>query len=331
VQGCKKGDANSTCEGKCSNDYGPAGRNACESGKPGALVQYTCPRYILFSDEMKQAAIDDGYEGKLNYAVVGHDQDSEELDKGLPDACCQCYQLVYEAPTYLYTGSTITPPKPLIVQSINTAASGGKGFDVFMGAGGMGAFNACGAVSAKALSSDAPPMYTAYPGIGQASSGGVKPGPDSLKCDSNGKLTEEMIAADSCQQKITEACNQITAKNSTVQEQTRRSCIQSNQGASYYHENWNVYAKRVNCPAHLTQVTGCKLAKDSKVGDPEPNVQTAAQAKSAGFASGRHTTTMQDCCMGTCQWANNVKGTTVEGYNSFYSCREDGTVVSKKQ
>jgi hypothetical protein len=148
----------------------------------------------------------------------------------------------------------------------------------------------------------------------------------SLACSRGGNTSSGGVEGD-----IGGSSSGGAAKDSTVQTQTRRSCIQSNQAASYYHENWNVYAKRVNCPPHLTQVTGCKLARDSKVDDPEPNVQTAAQAASAGFATGRHTTTMQDCCMATCQWSSNVKGSTVDGYNSFYSCLDDGTVLSKKK
>jgi len=137
-----------------------------------------------------------------------------------------------------------------------------------------------------------------------------------------------LIAATSCQTKVTAACNEITAAVAAVQEETRKSCIQSNQATSYYHENWNVYAKRVTCPAHLMEVTGCKLAPQSGVTAPDPAVQTAAQAAAAGFSKGYHTTTMQDCCMPTCAWKNNVQVATVGGYNSFYSCLQDGSVVT---
>lgn len=331
VQGCIKGDASSTCGGLCSNSYGPTSRSACEdpSIKPGVPAQFACPRHILFSSEMVQAVIDDGYEGKFNYAIVGHDPDTANLDAGLPNSCCQCYQLVYEKPTYL-TNSTLTPPKPLIVQSANTQASGALGFDVFMGAGGLGAFNACGNVgdNVKPVSAGTV-MYTAYPALGQPGNGGIKPGPDSLKCsDASNNLTDALIAAESCQAKVTSTCNQITAASSMVQEETRKSCIQSNQATAYYHENWNVYAKRVACPDHLTQVTGCK-PDQTGVPAPLPDVQTAAQAAAAGFSAGYHTTTMQDCCMPTCAWKNHVTITTLNGYNTMYSCREDGSPVTQ--
>jgi len=328
VQGCRKGVSTSTCGGLCSNDYGPTSKNACESGKDGVPVQYACPRDILFSDEMVQAAKDDGFDGKFNYAIVGHDPDTGNLDKELPNSCCQCYQLVFDKPTYL-TNSVLTPPKPLVVQSANTQASGALGFDVFMGAGGLGVFNACNAGLGLG-NSYGYSQYATYPSVGQAFSGGVKPGPDSLKCnDANNNLTDALISAPSCQQKVTDACNQITATNATSQAETRKSCIQSNQANSYYHENWNVYAKRVACPTHLMEVTGCKLASQAGLAVPSPDVQTAAQASAAGFSSGYHTTTMQDCCMPTCAWKNNVNVATVGGYNTFYSCLADGTPVTQ--
>jgi hypothetical protein len=118
----------------------------------------------------------------------------------LPNSCCQCYQLAFDTPTYL-TNSKLTPPLPLIVQSANTQAS------------------------------------TGYPSIGQAFSGGVKPDPDSLKCnDSNNNLTDALIAADA--------------------------------------------------------------------------------------------STMQDCCMPTCAWKNNVNVATVNGYDTIYSFTADGTPVT---
>lgn len=332
VQGCIKGDSSSVCGGKCANDYGPTARNACESGKEGVPVQFACPRHILFSDEMMQAVKDDGYDGKFNYAVVGHDPDTTNLDQGLSDSCCQCYQLVFDAPRYL-TNSTITPPKPLVVQSFNTQASGATGFDVYMGAGGLGVFNAC-SDTLSVGSKNGAYLFSAYPDEGQAFNGGVKPGPDSLKCDSNGDLSDDLIGAASCQSKVTAACNEITSSHEAVQNASRKSCIQSNQADSYYHENWKVYAKRVACPAHLTEVTGCKLATQSGVIAPDPNVQTAAQAAKAGFSNTLnnepyHTTTMQDCCMPTCAWSNNVRAATANGYNSFYSCLADGTPVTQ--
>ncbi|MBN2342031.1 MAG: hypothetical protein JXX29_08020 [Deltaproteobacteria bacterium] len=215
-----------------------------------------------------------------------------------------------------------------IVQSANAQASGPTGFDVFMGAGGFGVFNACSdTVPLGSMNGDY--LYTNYPAYGQAFNGGVKPGPDSMACDQGGNLTDALIDADTCQQKIEDACNEITADNSTLQTVSRSSCILSNQAEHYYRENWNVYARHVACPTHLTDVTGCKPGGQDGLPAPDPDVQTASQAASAGFSSVYHTTTMQDCCMPTCAWSNHVTIETLNGYNSFYSCDVAGVPITQ--
>ena len=52
VAGCEDGKTTSTCGGVCTS------RNACEDGKTGD-PGFACPRYLLFADEMAQAAKDD--------------------------------------------------------------------------------------------------------------------------------------------------------------------------------------------------------------------------------------------------------------------------------
>ncbi len=320
-------ECESTCGSQCLPNTGEVAKNACEGGKEGALVNYACPRHMLFSPEMAQAVIDDGYEGQFNYGIVGHDPDTNGLDSGLPNSCCQCYQLVFQEPTYIADESNLNPPKPLIVQSANTQASGPAGFDIFMGAGGFGVFNAC-SDAVKEGQTNGHYLYDGYPAVGQAFSGGVKPGPDSLACVSGNALSDDIIGSDDCQSKIVSACNEMTASSTLVQEVSRQSCIQSHQPNQYYHENRTVLAKRVACPQHLMEVTGCKIPTDG-LPAPEPTVQTAEQAAAAGFGAETggqkyHTTTMQDCCMPTCAWANNVSVTTVDGYDSFYSCDDTG-------
>lgn len=333
VQDCIQGDASSVCGGACTNDHGATSKNACEGGKEGVPVQYACPRHMLFSSEMVQAAIDDGFADAFNYGIVGHDPDQQNLDAGLTNSCCQCYQLVFDQPTYL-SNSSLTPPPPMVVQSANTQASGPTGFDIFMGAGGFGVFNACRA-GISGASNFGHSQYTGYPAVGQAFNGGVKPGPDSVDCaDAQNNLSDALIAAPSCQAKIEAACNEIQASSPMLQDETRTSCMKSNQAETYYHENWDVYAKRVACPAHLMEVTGCKVAPEPGLPAPDPTVRTATQAAAAGFSrdlNGQryHTTTMQDCCMPTCAWSNNVTVATVGGYDSFYSCAEDGAPITQ--
>ena len=119
-----------------------------------------------------------------------------------------------------------------------------------------------------------------------------------------------------------------------------QSCTESNDAASYYHLNWQVYAKKIECPTHLAQVTGCKLAPQG-LPAANPNVTTPAQAAAdssfkAMTANGLHytTTTMQDCCKPTCAWQDWVTGsngglTAVGQYNSFYTCAPERVPVTE--
>jgi hypothetical protein len=318
-------------------------RNACEDGKTGE-PGFACPRYILFSDEMAQAAKDDAAshgwstsgDSPFEYAVVGHDTDSDP--NGVDDAgkspCCQCYQLIpYEPEQQVKDQTSMQPtvplPRPMIVQAFNTGATT-KTFDVYLGHGGLGAQNACSPDSA-------PNQFTTYPMDGQPNGGGIKAvgewGNNSACKDQYNLVTAATLSSAECQSKIAAACNQIESATSSITEVTRKSCIDSNKAESLYHMNWKVYAKRVKCPAALTQVTGCKLVED--LPEPDANVLTpsAAQADSS-FKTGYSTTTMQDCCKPSCAWADKVTGTegghTAEGnYNSFYTCDLGGTPLTQ--
>jgi hypothetical protein len=217
----------------------------------------------------------------------------------------------------------------MIVQSFNTSAGGAKNFDLFMGAGGFGSFDACAAVNGVSLSNAAnPPMYTSFPPQGETCCGGVSViNSFQSDCDSQGKVTNTTLTSGACQGDVNSACNLAVGNSAEVTTTTQNSCKQSNQATSFYHQNFaSVYAMGVECPAHLTDVTGCKLGS---LGLPQPDttVTAANVASKSSFKSGYTTTTMQDCCMPTCAWSNNVTpsaGTPVNGYNSFYSCDIDG-------
>ena len=129
VEGCIRGDASSECGGVCEPPS--AGHNEGKTGEPG----YICPRFMLFADEMRQAALDDAATygwasdgtSPFEYAVVGHDNDSAVLDDPAgASVCCQCYQLIPYLPDeaqVIENGASAVPlPKPLIVQAFNTGA-----------------------------------------------------------------------------------------------------------------------------------------------------------------------------------------------------------------
>ncbi len=336
VNGCIWGDPNSACGGNC------AVANSCsppeDPSKANMPKTFICPRFMLFSSEMLQAAKDDaneygwGDEPPFNYGVVGHDPDSGGVDDG-PSSCCQCYQIVYVNPEPSSPKPPELPyPKPLIVQSFNTAASGPKGFDVFMGAGGYGAFNSCYKDTNFPNTTKFDEfIYDKYP-YQNPGSGGISflryP-----ECIGNWPPTVEALQSSACQDIIRDLCNQALVSSSPlITEDTRRSCIQSNQVASLYHQNWEVMVKRVRCPENLTRVTGCRLIEDH-LPLPSPEVQTPDDARANGtFREGYHTTTMQDCCKPTCAWANWVVDykLPVDGeWNSFYSCDKNGNPFTR--
>jgi hypothetical protein len=227
--------------------------------------------------------------------------------------------------------AAIPIPPPLVVQSFNTAAGGGKNFDVFMGAGGFGAFNACDP-NGSPKSPSGKYLYTQFPVEGEPGSGGVNAATQIAGCQKNNLANTETLSSKTCQDNVATACGKFKSSSTTMTEQSINSCIQSNNPDSYYHINWKVYAKRVECPVHLTEVTGCKLTAQG-LPAANPKVKTPEQAAAdSSFKSGYTTTTMQDCCMPTCAWQNNTtgQGLKVEGqYNSFYSCNQNGVPVTQ--
>ena len=329
---CKSGDATTECGGVCQP------RNACENapGKDGKVQGFACSRYMLFSPMMIQAAKDDGAkngwsatEPPFHYAVVGHDTNGNGIDKGMAgnQPCCECYQLIFDQP-FNEGGSQnnqAPAPMPLVVQSFNIGATSDS-FDIYMGAGGFGAFNGC--IEGGTLKSSAgSALYDGYPADGQPGNGGVKFRTYDECRSGNEKISNAAgISSAACQDKIAGLCGQMkSTKSADLATTTRDSCIKSNQVGTLYHQNWAVYAKRVECPENLTRVTGCKLATEAGLAKVDAKVTTVDQAKAAGFLSGYHTTTMQDCCKPACGWVEKVGGNEGQKksdpkFTSFYTC-----------
>lgn len=346
VQDCIPGDRNSACGGVCNTI------NACsenQTSKPGADVTFICPRFMLYSPEMLQAAIDDGNEEYL-YAVVGHDVDLGFIDGNEQSTCCECYQFIYAYPSpynekqvqlnpdnVSNPASAVPIPKPIIAQSFNTAATKNT-FDIYMGGGGFGAHNGCGPGLGK-TSTSGEYLYEAYPEEG-GFSGGVKPITHWSECKNQYQwVTEESLGSEKCQDRVTETCNKITHADPKITEYARKSCIEANQVKSLYHANWSIYVRRVECPEALTKVTGCMLQDQ---GLPEVNgLITAEQAakdnsfwKKGSNGYMYETTTMEDCCRPSCAAANWVgkKGLPVDpDYSVFYSCDRAGVPITQPE
>lgn len=336
AKGCVEGNPNSTCGGNCrvANSCSPP-----EDPSKGNLPKnFICPRFMMFSGAMLQAAKDDarqygwgdGNNPPFHYGVVGHDADVGGLDDN-QSSCCQCYQLIFETPEPSSPKFPDLPqPKAMVVQSFNTAASGPKGFDIFMGAGGYGAFNSC--YNDPAFSNTTKFnefLYQGYPWQNPGS-GGISFLRYPACVGSAWPPTTDGLKSAQCKETLTQQCNQAQSVTPEVTADTRNSCIQTNQLESLYHQNWKVRAKRVQCPENLTRVTGCRLQEET-LPLPLPAVQTPAQAGANGTFTqpnqDYHTTTMQDCCMPTCAWSDWVEGKglkPVEGWKSFYSCDKTG-------
>ncbi len=305
------------CGGSCGacpsyKINGPNTGDTVGSGCNGGPA-FMCTRDMVFSPELKVAETDD-FASPTNpqfvYGVVGHDMDTGGLDtESGSNACCQCYQLVFTSPRDAVTG--VATPKPMIVQAFNTGAGGGKNFDIFMGSGGEGA-NTAGCSK----------QYTAYPTIGQPNNGGIRAQNVSQCAGTGGALSSSSIATMSCQSAIASDCDMITASNAAVQSATQVSCEETSQTQNLYHLNWNVMAKRIECPANLTRVTGCKLnSQNLPAADPTAIDMTSASSK--GFSSGYTTTTMQDCCRPTCAYKGNVSNAD-STYKQYYTCDGSG-------
>jgi hypothetical protein len=290
---------------------GPNKSNAVQSSCQGG-GGYMCARQMVLSPEFKQAAFEDwgSDDPPFVYGVAGHDLDAGGLDPNSGNACCQCYQLIFESPT----GATGLPiPKPMIVQTFNTAAGGGHNFDIYMAAGGFGANNGC--------TGGASPMYTTYPDLGGNFTGGVRASRYS-QCATNNQWTQASIASSTCQSFVGSQCAMIQSTVSATNQSTSQdSCNQSNLPGSHYHINWSVRAMRVECPVNLTRVTGCKL-NGQGLPQANPAAKDVASATSA-FRTGYTTTTMQDCCRPTCAYPANVANADAT-YSVYYTCDRAG-------
>jgi hypothetical protein len=154
-------------------------------------------------------------------------------------------------------------------------------------------------------------------------------------------LTTESLGAAACQKKIVDTCNKIASNIPGLTEQSRSACIKANSLDSFYHLNWSVYAMKVECPEHLTRVTGCKLAPQG-LPAVKKEVTTAAQAakdsaflsKTSGGSKMYETTTMEDCCRPSCAAINWISGKGLKPdsqYRAFYLCNANGVPFTQPQ
>ena len=348
IDDCENGTSPS-----CSAALGGSGctvANVCEAdtSKIGLPVTHACPRHMLFSPEMVQAAKDDAVtygwpnpdDPPFTYAVAGHDIDTGGVDAGLTgNSCCQCYQLVLGTPLDNAPQPPRIPvPKPLIVQTFNTAAGGPMSFDLFMAVGGYGAFNGCynDPNFQNTATTYGEFAYTGFPDPNALTQPNMLYYEGGLRylnlevCNSLGddyQPSADAVQSAECQDRIEELCNQIESPSAMVTRTSRASCIEGNRYESLYHQNWrDSVAKRIECPEALTRVTGCKIPNQG-LPSADSNVRTVAD-NDGSFLTGYGTTTMQDCCKPTCAWHDNINVTTDPEFRSFYSCDVMGEPIT---
>ena len=98
---------------------------------------------------------------------------------------------------------------------------------------------------------------------------------------------------------------------------------------------------KVECPEHLTRVTGCKLAAQGLKAVKKDVMTAAVAAKDPDFWSKTssssnlyETTTMEDCCRPTCASYSQISGfglVTDPNYRSFYNCDVNGVPWTQPQ
>lgn len=265
--------------------------NSCQppedEDKYNLTMGFACPRLMLSSREMEKAALFDAKKNnwwKVKGKKTYFAYGVVGRDPG-PDIDEGCCACFQ----LQFDDPSV---QPLIVQWINTKANGCSdpavgdcNFDLFMGAGGTGNYNSC--IRGKANSSKFEQfMYGKYPWEGQPWQGGVS---DPRNCIFKGK-------------------SWYSTKTTT------RSCKKGIN--KKYKGNPTTSWHRVKCPYGLIRVTGCKRIDDR--GQKKPILNADTEGWNKGYV-----TSMQDCCLPSCAWANNVQNSK-DPWNNVYSCNDKG-------
>ena len=218
---------------------------------------------------MAQAAVDDfGPSPPFDYAVAGHDVDTGGLDPSAKTTCCQCYQLVYvlpenEARANGNGASAIAIPRPADRAGVQYRGRRREELRHLHGRGRL-----------RRHSTPATPV--------SRSRAPVRPVPLHVVPRAAGRQRRRRNAAIAARVPQ-ERQNLVTAprwarrlpRPSAIRLQSVRVVDADPAGAERFDplvprversrrtiaiSNWQVYAKQIECPTHLTQVTGCKLA-----------------------------------------------------------------------
>ena len=193
-----------------------------------------------------------------------------------------------------YRISVASVDRDLIVQVVNQGGDVPDGnFDLQMGDGGFGVFNACtsgnGGSSVPQYDGTSTAWGDTYGGWGAASQ--CSNLPTYPHCSSQGADSMQ----DLCAWSFSSGLRLTTGTNSnpTIQKMCE-----------------------VSCPSQLWQATGLHRSDETST------KYTCAAGNT--IPSGGLLTRMMDCAKPSYAWASNVKGTTFSGYNQVIPCRRDG-------
>ena len=254
--------------------------NACNSGHSQDLA-YGCPHLLAFSTDALLAAAVEGLSGDFFYGTCA---------RGMTSSCGECYQVRFSDPERASTNLT----RQFILQVVNTGSDVDPGqFDVNVGAGGLGIFNACTSDCESRACSGGPCSSGLYAGtfLNWNPAG-------NQNCYSGGLCLVDAATLED----VWLACLGLLGNRRGYKDDVLlQSCYYSN--ALLLHQNFlTSESLRVQCPETLYRLTGLRRSDDT--GLPFPHKDNyLPHVYSVGRGSHhRAITWYQDCCVPSCAY-----------------------------
>jgi hypothetical protein len=277
--------------------YGHDYPSACTPNPQSSVLAYACPHMMMLSTDMILASYHDGLYNDFIYATAAAKTDS---------ACGQCYQVKLLSP--LTSNKFIF--KQLIVQITNSGTDVRDGqFDIFMGAGGLGLFNACSRDCVQHYCNGGP-----CAGMGMFFGEFTEWTPNG--CYGGGF---DLVDYDNATA-IWTRCQSLSGVNRSYRDNVLfQSCYLSN--TLGYHQTFlDSDSLRVACPLGLTLLTGLKRNDERDL--PLPSLGNDLSTKCLGSSGRECITSFNDCCKGSCSWGG--KGNPDPVWNRVDSCNQFG-------
>jgi hypothetical protein len=267
--------------------------SACTSNVEGP-VGYACPHMLMFSTDMILAAHYDNLSNDFHYAIAASHSD---LD------CGKCYQI-----QIVHTNSEEFLPQ-LVVQIVNSGNDVRPGqFDLFVGGGGLGLFNAC--------SNDCRTKHCAG---GPCAGVGMFDGSFEAWTPGGGCFLGGIRGVDGDNHTTWDMCTQLSASRGYKDQALFQSCYLSN--VLGYHRNAE-YTRSIHiqCPPGLQALTGLGRTDENTL--PRASLTNDLPIVCKGESS---ITTFMDCCKPSCSWSG--KGAPREDQPAVYVCNVFGMPI----